>query len=304
MATRFGTPDADTLPGSDAPDILFGFGGGDRLDALGASDAVFGGEGGDTLSGGPGDDVVRGGGGDDSLLGDASNGPFPAEAGGSPGRNLVFGDGGNDTVFAGYGEDTVFGGAGDDRITGWGLGPPTPSGAEFFEGDDDGDALRGGDGNDSIRGGGGDDLIDGGAGDDTLQGGYDVDTLRGGAGEDLFLFGREGVTGFDIAGGVGEGNRDVVADFRSGEDVLDVSGYRGFFLPSGTPGMEFLGTGPFVEEYRPQLRYEVQGDRTIVQIFSPFGTPPPDVPLPPARATVEIELRGVRGISKDDLVLG
>lgn len=304
MAIEFGTPGADTLPGTDDPDILFGLDGDDSLDALGASDAVFGGAGDDTLSGGPGDDLVRGGGGDDSLRGDASTGPFPAEAGGTPGRNLVLGDEGNDTVFAGYGEDTVLGGAGNDLIFGWGLGPPTPSGAEFFEGDDDGDALLGGDGNDSVRGGGGDDLMSGGAGDDTLQGGYDVDTLSGGAGEDLFLFGREGVTGFDIAGGVGEGNRDVVTDFRSGEDVLDVSGYRGFFLPSGTPGMEFLGTGPFVEEYRPQLRYEVQGDRTIVQIFSPFGTPPPDVPLPAAGATVEIELRGVRGISEGDLVLG
>ncbi|GAA0567594.1 hypothetical protein GCM10009416_02010 [Craurococcus roseus] len=267
MAIEFGTPDADTLPGTDDPDILFGLDGDDSLNALGAPDAVLGST------------------GDDSLHGDAANGPFLAESDGNPGRNLVFGDEGNDTVFAGYGEDTVLGGAGNDLIFGRGLGPPPPSGVEFFEGDDDGDALLGGggDGNDSVSGG---------------------DLISGGAGEDLFLFGREGVTGFDIAEGVGDGNRAVVTDFRSGEDVLDVSGYRGFFLPSGTPAMEFLGTGPFVEEYRPQLRYEVQGDRTIVQIFSPFGTPPPDVPLPPAGATVEIELRGIRGISEDDLVLG
>lgn len=305
MAFRFGTPGPDTLTGEASSNVLSGLDGNDRLDASDGADAVFGGDGSDTLFGGAGDDIVDGGGGDDVVVGDRSGGgPAPVGAGGSPGRNLLLGGDGDDTIRGGYGEDTAFGGDGDDNIVGWGFGPPSPSGSLAWAALDGADALWGGGGADVIRGGGGDDRIDGGEGDDTLHGAHGVDTLTGGAGADLFLFGREDLAGLDIAGGVGEGNRDVVTDFRGGEDVLDVSGYRSFFLPAGTPPMEFLGTDPFVDELRPQVRYEVEGGRTIVQIYSPFNAPPDDVPAPPAQATVEIELRGVHGISAEDLILG
>ncbi len=59
---------------------------------------------------------------------------------------------------------------------------------------------------------GGDDLVDGLGGNDTLNGDAGNDTLTGGAGNDVFV------------AGVGEG-ADVITDFTSGEDVIDLSAY-------------------------------------------------------------------------------
>lgn len=168
---------------------------------------------------------------------------------------------------------------------------------------------RGGDPGRNLLLGGGDDRIDGG-GADVLQGGCGIDTLTGGAGADRFLFGREGIAGENIAGGTGPGNRDVLTDFEPGEDLLDLSGYRGVFLPQGTPPPVFVGSDPFgtdpVEDgYRLQVRYEVEGGRTIVQVYSAFNAPPElNIPPPLPTATVEIELRGTQGISAGDVFLG
>lgn len=170
---------------------------------------------------------------------------------------------------------------------------------------------RGGDPGRNLLLGGGDDRIDGGAGADVLQGGCGIDTLTGGAGADRFLFGREGIAGENMAGGTGPGNRDVLTDFEPGEDLLDLSGYRGVFLPQGTPPPVFVGSDPFgtdpVEDgYRLQVRYEVEGGRTIVQVYSAFNAPPPElnIPPPPPTATVEIESPRVQGISAGDVFLG
>ncbi|MBL6454439.1 hypothetical protein JMJ55_03825 [Belnapia sp. T6] len=310
MSIRFGGSGPDTLPGTKGQDWLAGFGGADSLDGLEGWDAVFGGDGNDSVFGGAGDDLVSGGAGNDRVVGDASRGgPNPVEYGDTPGHNLLLGGGGDDLVQGGYGEDTAFGGSGNDTIIGWGYGPPSPSGAEGFEALDDGDLLHGGTGRDSIRGGGGKDSINGGFGKDTLQGGYDPDTLTGGAGADRFLFGREGSAGFTLDSGVGPGNRDVVTDFRhADQDLLDLSGYRSIFMPLDTPPPVFIGNAAFrvspEDGNRMQVRYEVEGDRTIVQVYSQFNLPPPEYPQPVPGVTVEIELLGVRGISADDVFLG
>ncbi|WP_052214738.1 calcium-binding protein [Belnapia sp. F-4-1] len=310
MSIRFGGAGADSLPGTDGLDLLVGAGGADSLDGLAGSDAVFGGDGDDSVYGGAGDDLVSGGAGDDTVVGDASGGgPAPVESGGTPGRNLLLGGGGNDFVRGGYGEDTAFGGAGNDTIIGWGFGPPSPSGAEAYERYDAADLLHGGRGSDSILGGGGNDTITGGAGDDTLQGGYDLDRLTGGAGADRFLFGREDIAGTTLDSGVGLGNRDVVTDFRQADqDVLDLAGYRSGFLPQDTPPPIFIGTEAFrvtpEDGPRMQVRYEAEGDRTIVQVYTQFNLPPPEYPQPRPGVTVEIELLGVQGLSADDVFLG
>ncbi|WP_052389357.1 calcium-binding protein [Belnapia moabensis] len=311
MSIRFGGAGADSLPGTEGWDLLAGAGGADSLDGLAGSDAVFGGDGNDSLFGGAGDDLVSGGAGNDTVIGDAAGGgPNPAEYGDMPGRNLLLGGGGDDFIRGGYGEDTAFGGAGDDTIIGSGFGPPSPSGAEAFEQFDAADRLCGGAGRDSIFGGGGADTINGGSGDDTVQGGSDLDRLTGGAGADLFLFDRESFAGTVLDSGIGPGNRDIVTDFRHAEhDVLDLSGYRSSFLPQDTPPPIFIGTEAFrvsaEDGPRMQVRYEVEGDRTIVQVYSEFNLPSPDYePQPVPRVTVEIELLGVRGLTADDVFLG
>jgi hypothetical protein len=122
-----------------------------------------------------------------------------------------------------------------------------------------------------ITGGGGNDTILGGDGDDRLRGDVGNDTLAGGAGADTFAFGYSAYLGTDETGR-GEGNRDVVTDFRTGVDTLAFA----------------------VREFSSNVRweYDAQGDRTIVY----FDSMRQDY-------EVEIELTGVRDLTADDIVI-
>jgi hypothetical protein len=204
----------------------------------------------------------------------------------------------------GSGGLTVFGGAGDDTLVGYGAAGISPSGFGALISLDGLDRLFGGAGNDLLRGGGGNDWLDGGTGNDTLVGGEGVDTLIGGPGCDVFVFGRglePGASSFALDTGAGPGQRDVILDFHEGQDRLDLSAYRNFFPgPDGQPPPLFLGTDPFGETAALQVRYEVAGCSTIVQIVAPFGGPPfaPGVPAP-----IEIELAGRHTLTAADFIL-
>lgn len=80
-------------------------------------------------------------------------------------------------------------------------------------GSDFNDTLRGGDGDDVLLGGSGRDTLQGGMGDDRLNGGDNTDQLVGGAGSDTFVFDSP------ISGNL---NRDVIADFLSGTDTIEI----------------------------------------------------------------------------------
>ncbi|MHA6345368.1 calcium-binding protein [Roseivivax sp. CAU 1761] len=75
------------------------------------------------------------------------------------------------------------------------------------------DDVHGGSGTDDIHGDGGDDFLHGGAGDDTLYGDGGLDTLWGGDGSDTFTF--------DSTNAYTE--TDVIADFDSANDAIDIS---------------------------------------------------------------------------------
>jgi Ca2+-binding RTX toxin-like protein len=182
--------DFATLPGG----LLFGSPGADLIDAdidiPGTFDnliATFGG--GDTVSAGAGDDLVFAGKGKDMVFGGS-------------GDDIVFGDDGDDLLSGDAGDDVIDGGKGDDLISG---------------GDGD-DRLLGGDGKDTVAGGAGDDWVAGGKGADILAGGSGNDTLSGGAGNDT-LTGGAGTDTFYFESGFG---RDVVLDFRPGDDVIAI----------------------------------------------------------------------------------
>ncbi len=119
--------------------------------------------------------------------------------------NLIRREGGNDSAQLGTGNDTGYGGGG---------GADSPVGGEGN------DTIRGNEGDDSIAGGAGDDLLSGGAGQDTITGGGGADTIFGGSGADVFVFAA--LT--DLGKGA---SRDVIADFRSGTDKLDLKGAPG-----------------------------------------------------------------------------
>ncbi|WP_052214568.1 calcium-binding protein [Belnapia sp. F-4-1] len=286
MAMRLGTAADDTLHGT------------------GHLDLVAGRAGNDSLIGGFGDDVLSGGSGNDTIHGENEVGPDPRgyinTAPGEPaaGSNLIFGGTGNDSIIAGFGHDIVSGGAGNDTLSGAGTPsfpyPPLIIEALNF---DRGDLLSGGAGNDSIQGFGGRDTIRGGSGDDTVAGGTGVDVLLGGAGHDAFAFSmqswRPSTSGIDT--GIGHGKRDVVLDFRQGEDILDFAGYKAVYGSDLGPTV-FHGTGGFVDEDRTQLRYEVQDGRTIVEFY--VG----DLhdPATPPTAHGQIELVGTYRLSASD----
>jgi Ca2+-binding RTX toxin-like protein len=83
--------------------------------------------------------------------------------------------------------------------------------------------LKGGRGHDTLRGMSGDDRLDGGSGRDRVNGGAGDDVLKGGAGDDR-LTGGTGADTFVFQKG---GGRDVVTDFRHGQDDIDVSHLSG-----------------------------------------------------------------------------
>lgn len=197
-----------------------------------------------------------------------------------------------------------------------------------LDGTTDAERIRGGDGNDTIYGDGyapgipgngrgpaqylgGSDMLWGGDGDDYLSGGHGADALVGGDGADRFAFGSHiplntnastpGI--FVLDTGVGEGARDVVRDFAQGEDAIDLSdlltfSYRHLDFDAS---YEFIGTAEFTGE-RAQVRYVVEGGRTIVQLD---GAEHSSVAVSGVDgvADAEIELRGAYALTADDFIL-
>ncbi|MFM2374203.1 MAG: hypothetical protein RLZZ234_198 [Candidatus Parcubacteria bacterium] len=156
--------------------------------------SVYGGTGNDTITMAGGSDwfatlFANGGSGNDSVYGGSGN-------------DTISGGAGNDTITAGAGNDSIAGGADQDTLRG-GLGD------DFISGDAGNDSIAGGLGNDHLYGGTGSDHLSGSGGKDWLDGAAGNDTLYGGRLEDIFVF-------QDFI----HGERDVVADYKSGEDVI------------------------------------------------------------------------------------
>lgn len=147
--------------------------------------------------------VLAGGNGDDTFV-DAV------------GRDTTYSGGnGDDAISGGDGADVLSGGTGHDSINGG-------DGIDVLNGDNGNDKLFGGDGADSLFGDNGDDVLSGGNGSDALNGGTGNDLAFGGAGDDT-MAGGNGNDRFIFSLNAG---RDVIVDFRAGEDKI-VLGYAG-----------------------------------------------------------------------------
>lgn len=199
----------------------------------------------DHLSGGVGDDVLRGLGGDDVLEGGTNRDILFGDAGnddlsGGSGSDILYGGAGNDRLDGGYDADRMFGGGGDDiyvvdRTADAVFETATASISDTIDlGGTDGVysdvsyslavsgrqfienlVLTGGA---NISGGGNalNNAITGNDGNNTLNGGGGKDMLTGGPGADTFVF----ATGDSKAG---HGARDVITDFATGTDKIDLS---------------------------------------------------------------------------------
>lgn len=183
-------------------------------------DVLLGGDGNDMLVGGTGADRMVGGAGDDTVsYSDANYGNLLvdlADARLNVGAAAV-GDmynsienvrmgGGDDSVYGTDQDNYIYGHGGDDEI--WGR-----AGNDALDGYVGADTIFGGDGWDSVDGGAGNDSIDGGDGNDLIDGGTGNDTMTGGLGNDVFVFAN-------IAN-----NHDVITDFVSGEDLIDLTSF-------------------------------------------------------------------------------
>lgn len=113
---------------------------------------------------------------------------------GSAGADIVRGYSFDDTLAGNNGADLVAGRLGDDQLSG-GAGA---------------DTVNGGEGTDLLAGDAGQDVLRGALGNDILAGGGGADRLIGGKSADTFVF-------------TAKGGVDVIVDFGTGADKIDVS---------------------------------------------------------------------------------
>ncbi len=212
------------LIGNDLANILAGTIGNDLMEGRGGNDALTGSAGDDTLSGGTGDDRLSGGDGNDVLFMDAGNDQIDGGAGidwlalaGSVGIRISMTGNSRDATTGSdriSNVENVVGGAGADTITGNRFG-------------------------NVLLGANGDDLLSGSGGNDILDGGFGRDRLTGGQGADTFLFRSTADSRFAAA--------DTIADFRSGQDKIDLSDLSDHALTAGSAaaayGVWFEGVG-------------------------------------------------------------
>lgn len=259
-----GTIDMDILP---ANDVI----GTSRANSLAGAATS------DNYHGLAGSDLIRGGGGNDLIFGDQGN-------------EEAFGEDGDDVFVAtvGDGADRYNGGAGIDTYdlgrtsatssvnlaNGTAMSTETLSdvltsienvvggrGNDTITGSNAANRLEGGFGNDKLSGGGGADVLIGGHGNDRLTGGAGRDIVTGDAGNDVFIFGAVNETGRTAT------TRDVITDFESGVDRIDLSGMDANTAQAGNQAFTFLATeGAAFTGARGQLQwYQEEADnRTII----------------------------------------
>ncbi|SHJ35987.1 FG-GAP repeat-containing protein [Roseomonas rosea] len=120
---------------------------------------------------------------------------------------------------------------------------------------------------------------------DILVGGLGQDTLTGGAGEDSFLF-------QSLADSLASASRDLISDFVSGEDRINLSALQAVEGAELDQAFTFLGTGGFTKQ-AGQLHQITAGSNTIVE-----GDVNGD-----ARADFQILIKGHLTLQHADFVL-
>jgi Ca2+-binding RTX toxin-like protein len=145
--------------------------------------------------------------------------------------------------------------AGDDQ----GFFSAVLGGKDKIIGNNKGDTLFGFDGNDTLIGGKGRDTLDGDSGRDKLTGGAAKDTLTGGGSSDTFIYTK-------ISDSNEETGIDVIVDFQSGQDIIDLHKIDADPL-TGTDDAFFLGgstftnsVGELIQAVFKDGRVHLQGD--------------------------------------------
>lgn len=221
----------DIIHGDRDNDILSGNSGHDKLyGGDGYNDQLFGGNGNDTLRDSDGITAAHGGDGNDYISiefaadwdndGNTLTNPIS--------KNQITGGWGDDTIditlhnskfFVDIKGDDATPNAqedGDDIVSLHGSYAGSEidlgNGNDEFYGGAGKDSVLGGKGNDKLYGGLGTDKLNGGDGDDIIVGGKGADTMTGGAGHDIFKWNA----------GDYDGSADIITDYNSAQDTLDI----------------------------------------------------------------------------------
>jgi Ca2+-binding RTX toxin-like protein len=139
-------------------------------------------------------------------------------------------------------------------------------------------------GDDRLDGGRGADELHGEVGDDALTGGVGRDRLSGGVGADRFLL-DDGDTGAAAA------DRDVILDFASGLDRIDLAAIDARAGAAGDQTFVWIGANAFTAP--GQLRWQRVGADVIVEGNVDRA----------AVVDLAIELREVVAVAETDFVL-
>jgi VCBS repeat-containing protein len=195
----------------------------------------------------------------------------------SDGHSFIYGTPGGDSIAGGgYHGQIIFTGAGNDTINGTGKGDLVYAGSGN-------DTVKGNDWDDTIYGGSGSDTINGNNGCDTIIGGYGADKLTGSNGDDRFVY---------LSASDSNATRfDVVSDFRSGSDRIDLTALGTLSF------LDLTSTNTFVPPHTVAWLYDSATNETIVYVNSTGHTL--DIGDP---ALVEIHLQGIAGIEPSDIV--
>jgi serralysin len=199
-----------------------------------------------------------------SLIENAKGGTGSDTITGNAAANALWGNGGNDRLIGGDGNDNLFGGAGADRLDGgngtdlanysnatagvvadlFSPGSNTGEAAgdtyvsiERLYGSAFNDSLRGDNGANLLNGLAGNDVLNGRDGNDTLIGGNGADRLIGGGGADTFVF--------QTTAQSGPAARDVIDDFASGIDRMDLRSIDANSNAVGDQAFLFIGSSAF-----------------------------------------------------------
>lgn len=292
--------------GGSGDDIIYGNQYSNSLSGGAGNDTLIGGSGNDYLSGDAGNDTLKGGSGNDSLYMDAGDDSLQGGAGtdwllvdSSTAATVKLSTSNQQST--GFGTDVIenienaSGGSGDDTIKGTG-------GHNTLKGNDGNDLLYGRNGDDVLYGDGGNDMLYGdrgadtlygGAGADTLAGGFGLDTLEGGAGADSFVFNLIGDSGATAA------TADVISDFVSGTDKINLSAIDASVLLEGNNSFTFDGTTAFSSSTEGEIYYEqfdVAGsvdDYTMIYVDNDAD----------AGIEMAIKLVGLHTLTADDFLL-
>jgi serralysin len=124
--------------------------------------------------------------------------------------------------------------------------------------------ARGGAGDDIIGGNGANNLLQGGAGNDRLSGLYGTDRSEGGTGADIFVFTSLGDSvDYRHRSDGKKWTSDVLADFTSGTDKIDLSAIDANRGTAADDAFVFIGTGAFTHQ-TGQLRFEAWGGQVHI----------------------------------------